>query len=157
MELEEVLRILASLEKEGVEYAVFGAVAMNLHGLLRATEDLDLFLAPDEANIERLKRALRAVWDDPSIEEIDARELVGDYPAVRYFPAGSPLYLDILTRLGEAFSWSDLEVQTLEVAGTRVHVISPRTLVRMKANTVRPKDRQDAQWLSEVFQIREEP
>ena len=39
-------------------YAVFGAAALNLHGLARFTEALDLFIAPDRDNIDRRKRAL---------------------------------------------------------------------------------------------------
>ena len=38
MKFSEVVRILASLEKERVDYAVFGGVALNLHGIVRATE-----------------------------------------------------------------------------------------------------------------------
>lgn len=38
---------------------IFGAVALNLQGLARATLDLDLFIAPEKENVERLKSALR--------------------------------------------------------------------------------------------------
>ncbi|HZZ18726.1 MAG TPA: nucleotidyl transferase AbiEii/AbiGii toxin family protein, partial [Opitutaceae bacterium] len=84
MDLEIAKTVLAALEREGVRYVVFGAVAINLPGLARATEDLDLFIAPDSGNIERLKAALRSVFVDPSIEEILAEDLLGDYPAVQY-------------------------------------------------------------------------
>lgn len=45
----------AALEREGVEYAIFGAAALNLHGLARFTEDLDVFIAPSAENIERFR------------------------------------------------------------------------------------------------------
>ena len=57
VEYEIVLRVLAALEREGVRYVVFGAAALNLHGLARFTEDLDLFIAPDVENVQALKRA----------------------------------------------------------------------------------------------------
>lgn len=153
MDFNEVLRVLESLERENVEYAVFGAMAMNLHGLIRATDDLDLFVKPERENLNRLKNALRSVYDDPNIDQIDVDELLDDYPAVRYLPEGSELSFDILTRLGEAFQWDDLEIQTVESGAIRARVISPGTLVRMKADTVRPKDRQDAAWIKESFGI----
>jgi hypothetical protein len=153
MDLQEVISVLESLEKEQVDYAIFGAMAMNFHGLVRATEDLDLFVRPDGDNIERLKRALRRVYDDPSIEEIDVAELIDDYPSVRYAPPNSDLYFDILTRLGEAFRWEDLEIERVDAGKLSVRVISPRTLVRMKSDTVRLKDRQDAAWIREAFGI----
>lgn len=155
MELEEVTRVLSSLDAEGVDYAIFGGMAMNLHGLVRVTEDLDLFVRPDRQNLTALKRALRLVWDDPNIEEIDIEELIGDYPAVRYLPPDTDLYLDILTRLGEAFRWEDLEIQTVAFGAISAKVISPRMLVRMKADTVRAKDRQDAAWVRDAFGIEE--
>ncbi len=83
MNYEMVRKVLVALEREGVRYTVFGAAALNLHGLARFTEDLDVLVQPDRDNIERLKRALRAVFDDPHIEEIAADDLLGDYPAVR--------------------------------------------------------------------------
>src|SRR5215813_3712977 len=103
MELEKTKEILEALEREGVRYVVFGAMAINLLGLARATEDLDLFVDPEPENIERLKVALHSVFRDPSIDEISADDLLGDYPAVQYNPPEGAFHLDILTRLGEAF------------------------------------------------------
>ncbi len=156
MELEVALKVLAALEREGVRYAVFGAVAINLLGLARATEDLDLFVEPDAANIEKLKAALHSVFSDPSIDEISADELIGDYPAVQYVPPEGDFHLDILTRLGEAFRFSDLEIERVEVEGQMVSVASPMTLYRMKRGTVRPKDWADAEALRRRFDLKED-
>ncbi|HEY3494315.1 MAG TPA: nucleotidyl transferase AbiEii/AbiGii toxin family protein [Polyangiaceae bacterium] len=140
----------------GVDYVVVGGVAMNLHGLVRATEDLDVFIRPDAANIDRLRRALRNVWNDPSIDELTAEDLCGDYPAVRYGPPEGSLYLDILTRLGEATLFTDLEAEETEIEGVRIRVATPRTLYRMKKDTVRPIDHADAAALRAAFQLDEE-
>jgi hypothetical protein len=48
----------------------FSAPRRSTFTLARFTEDLDLFIGPDRDKIERLKAALRAVFDDPTIEEI---------------------------------------------------------------------------------------
>jgi len=81
---EQRLRaIFRALSERGVEYAVFGAVALGLHGLARATADLDLFIRSDPENVERLKAALRQIFEDPNIEDIAAEDLCGNYPAVR--------------------------------------------------------------------------
>jgi hypothetical protein len=54
---------------------------------VRATEDLDIFIRATPENVERLKRAFRAAYGgDPSGDEISAVDLLGDYPAVRYYP-----------------------------------------------------------------------
>ena len=78
-------------------------VAVNFHGLARTTEDLDVFIAPDPDNVAKLRSALHSIYHDPSIDEITAADLCGDYPAVRYVPPGEGAPMDILTRLGDRF------------------------------------------------------
>ena len=80
MDFASVRRVLAAFEDVGVQYVVFGAAALNLLGLARATEDLAVFVAPTAENVDRLKAALRRVFDDPHIDEIAAADLLGDYP-----------------------------------------------------------------------------
>jgi hypothetical protein len=65
MQADPVIRVLGALERERVRYAVFGAVAVNVHGLPRFTEDLDIFVAPERENVEALKRALHSVFCGP--------------------------------------------------------------------------------------------
>lgn len=156
MDYESAKEVLAALEREHVAYAVFGAAALNLHGLARFTEDLDLFIAPDRENVEKLKRALGAVFDDPQVQEISADDLLGDYPAVQYVPPDGTFHLDILTRLGEAFAFSDLEIVRVPFDSLMVSVASPATLYRMKRDTVRLKDRADAELLKRRFNLRDD-
>ncbi|MHB1047991.1 MAG: nucleotidyltransferase family protein [Thermoanaerobaculia bacterium] len=148
-------RILAALEEEGVRYLVFGGAAMNLHGLPRFTEALDVFIEPTRENVEAVKRALRKVYDDPNIDEISADELVGEYPAVQYVPPEGDFHVDILTRLGDAFRFEDLEPDETTLEGVKVRLVSPRTLYLMKKGTVRPKDRLDADGLRAKYGFEE--
>lgn len=152
-----LLSILAALNEQQVEYVLIGGAALNIHGIVRATRDVDLFIAPNHENVERLKEALRSIWDDPHIEEISADDLCGDYPAVRYGPPVGSVFLDILTRLGQAFEYDALEFEELTLEGTVVRVATPRMLYRMKKDTVRPIDRADAQALREFFDVDEDP
>lgn len=151
MDYDVIKRLLAAFERHQVAYAIFGAVALGVHGLTRFTEDLDLFVSPDTANIDRLKRALREVFDDPSIDEISSEEMAGPYPAIRYVPPAGSFYLDIVTRLGEAFAFGDLETERAPFDELTVTVVSAKTLYRMKRDTVRLKDRADAEALRRHF------
>ena len=121
----------------------------------RATADLDLFIPADPANIERLEDALRAVFADPNIDDISAADLCGEYPAVRYFPPAG-FGFDILTRLGDAFRYPDLEIEQKIYDGVPVNVVTPRTLWRLKKDTVRETDRIDARALAERFSLKED-
>lgn len=153
--VETLLRLMSALRDRGVDYVLVGGAAMNVHGLVRATRDIDLFIAPERDNVERLRAALRDVWDDPCIDEISSDDLCGDYPAVRYGPPKGSVAVDILTRLGEATRYADLDAEVVELRGVPVRVATPETLVRMKRDTVRPIDQQDARALIEAFELSE--
>ncbi len=158
MTLEEAKAVFATLLNESVDFVVIGSMAMAAQGLPRATHDLDFFVSPEIENLEALKRALFALFDDPSLDEIDPEELAGDYPAVEYVPPHGRYSMDILTRLGEAFSWQDLATNSdlIELGDLAVRVASPRMLYRMKKDTVRPQDQVDAARIREAFDLEEE-
>jgi hypothetical protein len=122
-----------------------------------ASEDLDLFIRATSENVERLKQAFREAYDnDPNIDEIRAADLLGDYPAVRYYPPSGDLYFDVMTRLGDIASFDTVAQEIREVEGIRVRVATPAALYRMKKGTVRPLDRQDAEALQLRFDLKEE-
>lgn len=155
MDYENTRRVLQAFEKAGVHYVVFGGVALNLLGLARATEDLDVFIAPTEENVERVRTALGSVFADPALEELSAEDLLGDYPAVQYVPPQGSFHLDLLTRLGEAFRFEDLESRRVDFDGLEVSVATPETLYRMKRDTVRLQDRADAERIRQRFGLEE--
>ena len=157
MDFQEAKRILAAFEREGVEYVLIGSMAMAAQGLIRATRDLDFFISPTEANVERLRRALTSLYDnDPNVEQITAADLAGDYPAIEYVPPRGEYSIDILSRLGEAFRYETIESEDIVLDGIRVRVATPRMLYRMKKDTVRPQDRVDADTLRRQFGLAEE-
>jgi hypothetical protein len=140
MSLDKLPEILRALTDERVDYVLIGAVAMMAHGLVRNTEDLDLFVRPERENIGQLRAALRRVYpDDPTIDEISEEDLAGDYPAVRYNTPDSSFGIDILARLGEAFCYDDLEFQEGLFEGIPVRVATPAMLFRMMKDTLRWK------------------
>lgn len=155
MDYDLTRKVLAALEHEEVKYVVFGAVALALHGLPRATEALDIFIAPERENIERLKAALRSVFDDPCIDDITAEDLLGEYPAVQYVPPSGNFHIDVLTRLGELFDFASLASERVDFDGVSVSTVTLETLYRMKNGTVRPKDWGDAQRIALRFGLKE--
>ena len=157
MERDEIIRVLRAFESAGLDYVLIGAAAMAFHGLVRATADLDFFIRATPENIERLRTALRdAFQGDPNINEISSADLLGEYPAVRYYPPTGTLYLDLLTRLGEVTSYETVDAEIKDVDGTSVRVATPAALYRMKKGTVRLQDQVDAAALRERFNLKDE-
>ncbi len=155
IDFNRVLSIIEAFNRENVEYMVFGGVAVNFHGLPRTTEDIDFFVPPAPENLARIKRALRSIWDDPDIDEIQDDDMLGDYPSFNYNPPNERFGIDVVSRLGEAFSYADLDGETMEISGIRVRLVTPETLYRMKRDTVRAKDKIDALNLRARFDLKD--
>ena len=154
---DEIMRLLRAFQAAGLEYVLIGAAAMGFHGLIRTTQDLDLFIRATAENIERLRSALRAVYpNDPHISEISSDDLLGDYPAVRYVPPSGDLYLDVLTRLGEVASFETVDAEIHDINGTQVSLATPSALYKLKKGTVRLQDQADAAALRERFKLKDE-
>lgn len=68
-----------------------------------------------------------------------------------YGPPDASIGLDILARLGEVYTYENVEAETRKLGDLTVPVATVRMLYRMKRNTVRWKDRIDAERLRDVF------
>lgn len=147
--------LFVALDRERVAYVLFGGQAVNLHGILRFTEDIDLFIEPTAENVDRLRSALRRLWDDPAIDEIRAEDLAGDYAVVRY---GTPddFAIDLVARIGDAFRYGDVEFELSTLDGAPVRLATPGMLFRMKKDTMRPIDHADAADLKAKFGLGED-
>lgn len=152
MSPDDLRALFSALAENGVTYALVGGMAVSMHGLVRTTEDVDLFVEPTEENIARLRRALRGLYDDPDADAITLADLMGDYPVIRYLPpTGAPI--DIISRLGERFTFGLLTTETKMLEGVPVTVVSPHSLYAMKVDTVRPQDALDASRLNAAFNL----
>jgi hypothetical protein len=150
---DDVWPVLQALEASGARYVLIGAVALTAQGLPRLTQDVDIFIPIDAENLERIKSALWAVYQDPAIEEIRCEDLESGYPTIRYGPPTGDMVIDLISRLGETLAFQDVESEVLVIDGVRVRVATPRALYRMKKDTGRPKDRVDAEALKRKFAL----
>ena len=156
MNFERFLLLLRALEEHTVDYVLIGGVALNMHGIIRATEDIDLFVQPTAQNITRLRQALQAIWADPDIDQITVEDLCGEYPAIRYGPPDEDFAIDIISQLGAEIRFEDLQVETAHIEGVAVRLATPRTLFQIKRDTVRPIDQADAAMLLEKFALNDD-
>jgi hypothetical protein len=146
-------RIFFALDTHKVEYVVVGGVAVQVHGHVRMTNDVDLIPSPTRGNLERLAAALRdldALVLNPGSEHltIDARmppratlwqlrTRHGDIDVLHDAPGATPFpqlrQRALLVSLGEL---------TIPVAGRD-------DLIKMKRASGRPIDLSDIAALTE--------
>ena len=149
--------LLGELASHEVDFLVAGGLAVNLHGYVRSTQDLDIIPCPDASNMRRLADALtdlevvavgakaeRLVLDLSHPESL----AVGNYFLETKFGA-----LDLFNgHRPDIKRYRRLEAAAIEVAvgSHQIKVISKTDLIAMKREAGRPKDLQDIAALTEV-------
>ena len=150
---EKQISLLATFAAAKVEYAVVGGVAVNAHGYVRATHDLDVFIRPTEENARAAFEAL-AVLGVP-LEGLEPGDLRDDEENLRFGPDED--HIDILASIGAMVFdqvWRN-RVET-EVDGLAVPFISKADLIENKRQLGRLRDLADAEELELIPGPRED-
>jgi predicted nucleotidyltransferase len=140
-DFKEFLQLLNS---RGVEYLVVGGFAVGFHGYPRATADIDIWIAPTEANAQKLAGALRDFgFDLPELSE----ELFLEKDKVIRLGV-PPIRIEILTSIsGVEFNPCYNARQTVEIEGVQVDFISLEHLKANKRAAGRHQDLSDLEHL----------
>jgi hypothetical protein len=136
--------MLSAFSAEGVEFLLVGAYALAVHGLPRATGDLDLWVGTAGENPRRVRRALKRFG--AALDQLTLKDLT--QPDVVFQIGVAPRRIDVMTSIdGVAFAeaWDRRFEAKLE--GLTVPVISRDDLIRNKKAAGRPQDVADVVWL----------
>lgn len=147
-------RILAVLAEHSVDYVIVGGLAVQTHGHVRTTIDIDVYPRPTPANLKRLADALRALDArtlNPGGEalEIDAARL--PRAALWQFETRHGA-IDVLHDAPGAPSYDELRERALEIqlADLSLAVAGRDDLISMKRASGRPVDLEDLAALTEL-------
>src|SRR5688572_22303648 len=55
---DEIVSFLKKMQEKKIKYLLVGGFAVAFHGLVRATQDLDLWIMDEPKNLEKLKSLL---------------------------------------------------------------------------------------------------
>jgi hypothetical protein len=136
--------ILAALSAAEADFLVVGAYALGVHGLARATGDLDVWVRPTEENARKVWIAL-GKFGAP-LAHVQVEDFFN--PDVVFRMGLPPSQIDILTSItGVTFeqAWENRLEATVE--GVKVFVLGMHDQIQNKQATDRPKDKLDAAWL----------
>ncbi len=146
-------RIFAVLGAHDVRYVVVGGVAVQVHGHVRMTNDVDLIPAPDRSNLVRVAEALN---------ELEARVLnqgSEDLDITASMLPRSTLWqfstavgdIDLLHDAPGAATFEQLRARALVIAlgDQEVPIVGRDDLISMKRAAGRPIDLEDIAALTE--------
>lgn len=140
--------LLAAFLEAGVRFLVVGAHAMAVHGVPRATGDLDVWIAPDAGNVDQAWAALLRFGAPLAAMGVTRADLGRPDQVVQV--GLPPRRIDILTSisgLGFEDAWPDRV--THETEGLAVPFLGRAALVRNKRASGRAKDLADLEALGE--------
>ncbi|MBN1425831.1 hypothetical protein JXA88_14870 [Candidatus Fermentibacteria bacterium] len=136
-DFKELLRLLDS---HRVEYLLIGGYAVAYHGYPRATADMDLWVAVNPGNAQKLVETLSAFGF--GVPELTRELFLQENRVIRM--GVPPVRVELLTSIsGVDFAQCFAERVVDEIDGERVNVISLRHLRTNKAASGRHKDLDD--------------
>jgi hypothetical protein len=148
-------RVIESLEKNTVDYALVGGFAVALHGAVRGTVDIDLILRVTEKNFVALEAAMSEMGLVPRLpitakdvfhfrkEYIEKRNLV----AWSFVNPGNPI------EIVDVILTDDLkgaEIKRIRSGKYTINILAIKPLIQMKKRSGRPQDLEDARALEEI-------
>jgi hypothetical protein len=151
MNAKQIL-LLAAFAAAKVDYVVVGGVAVNAHGYVRATHDLDLFIRPTEENARAAFSALHALG--VPLQGLQPNDLLDDEENLRFGPEED--HIDILASIGEMpFDQVWRNRIASEVEGISIPFISKTDLIENKRQVGRLRYLADAEELASIPERRE--
>lgn len=146
---DDFLDLLIELDEAGAEYLIVGAHALAVHGVARATGDLDVFLRQSVENAARVLHALRLFGAPVDTHRLAADDLTR--PGTVYQIGLPPRRIDLITSIdGCDFAEAWAGRVEIEVGGRRMPFLGRRELLINKRASGRAKDLLDLELLAEV-------
>lgn len=153
--------ILEALYKNKIKYLLVGGLSVNLHGIPRFTQDIDIVISMDEENILKTSSVLEGLGYIPKLP-IKARdllnpEIVQDWVKNKnlkafcfYHPQDPYKVVDIVLTSSLNFKKSYEHKVIKKLEDIEIHLISIEDLMEMKKNSGRPQDISDLEMLKQV-------
>lgn len=146
------LRIFESLQRHGVEYLTIGGVAVNAHGHVRNTRDVDILIEPNAENMQRLAAALSELdaelaGVDADLLDIDPHDpdalLGGGNFTLRTAAGGLDLFDPGEIPGGRPYEEMRSRAVEVIVDGVGIRAVGFDDLIRLKRESGRDRDLED--------------
>jgi predicted nucleotidyltransferase len=143
--------LLIELCEANVEFLLVGGWAVILYGNVRATDDIDVFVRPSQANSERVVAALDAFGAPLRAHAVTAAHFAEEGNAYRFGVA--PLKVEVLTQIsGVSFDEALQGSKTFELDGYPIPYIGRSALIANKRAAGRHKDLADIEELERLVE-----
>jgi predicted nucleotidyltransferase len=145
-EEHDLLALARELNRLGVRYVVIGGLAINRLGYVRATDDIDLLIARDLANQQRVKQALE-ILPDKAVRDLGDDDLA-QWLVVR---VNDEITVDLMTEAcGVSYDDALAGIESVDIGGVTIPFAGAELMLRMKQGA-REKDGMDRRFLEKLL------
>lgn len=146
--------MLAALVSYDVEFLLIGGYAVNYHGYIRTTGDMDVWLRPNNENKKKLLDVFSKLNFDPvGLEMIEALNFT---EVVAFHVGYEPERIDFLTKIqGVDFEAAFQRKKIMHLKDFEVPVLHLNDLIANKILSSRSKDMADVEFLQKVKKMDE--
>ncbi|MFH2053277.1 MAG: DUF6036 family nucleotidyltransferase [bacterium] len=124
-------RIIAALDAAGIPYMLTGSFASSLHGLTRATQDIDFVIAPTENQLRELVRQLPS--EDYYVDLEAALDALRRRSQFNVIDLDTGWKVDLIVRRERPFSVQEFERrQEIDFSGLRLAVATAEDVILAK-------------------------
>ena len=150
-EQSPVLHVCSLLNAESAQYFIVGGQAVILHGIVRATEDVDILIEPSDANCNRVITAL-ANLKDGAAKQLTPKDLQENV----VIKIADEVEVDVSTHAWKvSFADAVRDAREIVIDGVRVPYLGLDSLIASK-ETYREKDALDLSRLRHLKSTRAE-
>jgi len=136
--------LLSAFDDAKVRYLLIGGYAVSFHSRPRYTKDIDLWVASEPENLQRVQAALATFGAPPSV--LEALRSLG--PDEILYMGNAPVRVDILQNVtGVEFEGAFGRRVEAEWDGVPISIIGVEDLIAAKRAAGRPQDLLDAEEL----------
>jgi len=156
--------ILGEFQKHKIQYIVIGGIAVNLHGALRSTADLDILLEMNQDNLKQFLAILKSN-NYHSKQPIDLIQIADrknreclvrekNLKAVNFYKKSGFEEVDVIIDAPFTFREAKKDIVWIKSGSARIPLLSIDGLIKMKKNTGRSIDKLDIDTLKRIKKLR---
>jgi len=147
--IDDYRDMLFALKSAEADFLIIGTYALGVHGLVRATKDIDIWVRPTAENAERVWKALLKFG--APLQGVAKEEFAT--PGIILQIGVAPIRIDITTKIdGVDFESSWQNRIKSELFGVEVNVIGRDDFIKNKRATGRGQDHVDIDRLESLDQ-----
>ncbi|MDD5457148.1 MAG: hypothetical protein PHV30_08960 [Candidatus Margulisbacteria bacterium] len=152
---------LTEFYKHGIEYVIVGGLAVNLYGVPRATQDIDIIISLSKKNLDKFVAVMKKLGYQPTVNEdplkLNDKKILRDWISIRNMKAfsffnkkSSYKVIDVVIFSPLIYERLSKKKKTIKIDSIEIYLAHIDDLIKIKSNSGREQDLSDIRMLKKI-------